>query len=181
MKSIKNAFYLSIIALISIACGACEGGTSGPEGPSSFETVVASGGSFEAFSPSADSTTLDSSVVAQGNEEWICVSKEYDFVEAGEQYFNFNPSSEIIWPGNLLQGNSITESNPNPIVVDRGAGCVTIDLVNGSKGTQQCMEVVSQGNIIQALNSIIDQNNGILPAQFTYTFEEVQSQQQMAF
>ncbi|MEO1214795.1 MAG: thiol-activated cytolysin family protein [Bacteroidota bacterium] len=181
MNLFKNVLYISFIGLISIVWGACEGGEPGPGGPQSFETVVASGGSFEAFTTSADSSTLDSSVVMQGNEDWICITKEYDFVKAGEQYFNFNPSSEIIWPGNLLQGNSITESNPNPIVVDRGAGCVTIDLVNGSKGTQQCMDTVSQGNIIQALNRIIDQNNGILPAQFTYTFEEVQSQEQMAF
>ncbi|MEM8889143.1 MAG: thiol-activated cytolysin family protein, partial [Bacteroidota bacterium] len=181
MTILKNAIYLSIVALFAIACSACEGGEPGPGGPQSFETVVASGGRFEPFSTSADSSTLDSSVVMQGNEEWICVTKEYDFVEAGEQYFNFNPSSEIIWPGNILQGRSITESNPDQIVVDRGAGCVTIDLVNGSQGTQQCMDVVSQGNIISALNSIIDQNNGIVPAQFTYTFEEVQSQQQMAF
>ncbi|MEL6252171.1 MAG: thiol-activated cytolysin family protein [Bacteroidota bacterium] len=181
MTNLKNAFYLSIIALFAIACSACEGGEPGPGGPQSFETIVASGGTFEPFSTSSDSTTLDSSVVMQGNEEWICVTKEYDFVESGEQYFNFNPSSEIIWPGNILQGKSITESNPDQIVVDRGAGCVTIDLVNGSQGTQQCMDVVSQGNIIAALNSIIDQNNGIVPAQFTYTFEEVQSQQQMAF
>ncbi|MEM7372439.1 MAG: thiol-activated cytolysin family protein [Bacteroidota bacterium] len=146
-----------------------------------FDQIIAQGGQFESFAEKSDSTIVDSTLSDQHGEEWLCVSKEYDFVNGAEEYFNFNPSSEIIWPGNLLQGNSITESTPNPIVIDRGPGCVTIDLVNGSTGTQKCVDKVSQGNIIEALNEIIDANNGILPAQFSYNFEEIQSQQQMAF
>lgn len=160
----------------------CKETPEGPDpNPTTFAEVIATGGSFETFTEVADSTVLDSAVSETNGERWSCVTKEYDFVSGAEQYFNFNPSSEIIWPGNLLQGNSLTQATPNPIVVERGAGCVTIDLVNGSSGTQQCMDKVSNGNIIAGLNEIIGSNNGVVPAQFSYTFEEVQSQQQMAF
>ncbi len=178
MKSLGLLFLPLLLASLLISCGDRQGQ---PKPGNSFAEVIAHGGQLETFQPKNDVAVKDSGEVDQNGERWLCVTKEYDLVSSGEEYFNFNPSSEIIWPGNLLQGNSITESTPNPIVVERGGGCVTIDLVNGSKGTQKCMTKVSQGNIISGLNDIIEQNNGILPANFAYSFEEVQSQQEMAF
>lgn len=177
----NSRIFLTLTFLFFVLLFACKETPEPPAPSDTFAEVIAEGGEFESVTEVADSTVLDSAVDETNGERWICVTKEYDLVSGGESYFNFNPSSEIIWPGNLLQGNSITESTPNPIVLERGEGCVTIDLVNGSSGTQQCMDKVSNGNIIAGLNEIIDQNNGILPAQFTYTFEEVQSQEQMAF
>ena len=178
MKSFSN---LSFLLLLLFALFSCNNNPDNPGPGASFAEVINAGGAFETFEAKSDSTVLDSSESEVNGERWVCVTKEYDLVSGGESYFNFNPSSEIIWPGNLLQGNSLTESTPNPIVLDRGPGCVTIDLVNGSGNTQKCMDRVSNGNIIESLNEIIDNNNGILPAQFTYTAQEVQSQQEMAF
>lgn len=174
-------FFLFILSLFILAACTSPIEDIPPLQDTDFDAVIAVGGEFESVVEQVDSTITDSSLTQQDGEEWLCITKEYDLVSGAEEYFNFNPSSELIWPGNLIQGNSISESSPNPIVVDRGPGCVTIDLVNGSQGTQKCMDKVSQGNIIASLNEIIDQNNGILAAQFSYTFEEVQSQQEMAF
>jgi thiol-activated cytolysin len=173
--------FFSLSLLLMVLSTSCKKPIEGPGPGGTFAEVISNGGQFETFETQQNIATKDSSEYEQNGERWLCVTKTYDLVESGEEYFNFNPSSEIIWPGNLLQGNSITEPTPNPIVVKRGAGCVTIDLVNGSTGTQNCMDKVTQGNIISGLNEIIDQNNGVLPANFAYSFEEVQSQQEMAF
>ena len=151
-KMMKFSIPPVLLLLMTLSALSCKKEVQSPPipGGTSFEAVIANGGEFESFSPKSDSTLLDSTIVEENGVRWACVTKEYDFVSGGDEYFNFNPSSEIIWPGNLLQGNSITEATPNPIVVERGAGCVTIDLVNGSSGTQKCMDKVSNGNIIQS-------------------------------
>ncbi|MEM6348862.1 MAG: thiol-activated cytolysin family protein [Bacteroidota bacterium] len=178
-------FYILLVLLLLAACKGndpCDepGGLCDQE--VDFSEVIASGGTFESFNTKADSTVLDSSVTVQPNgDKYFCISKDYDFVNSGEEYFSFNPNAEIIYPGSLLQGNSISNPTPNPIVADRGAGCFTINLINGSQGTRACVDEMKEGKIVLALNEILDNNNGILPAKFSYEYSEVQSAQEMAF
>ena len=114
-------------------------------------------------------------------ETWICSSKTIDRVDAAGTYATFDPNSNVIWPGSLLQGNSITQATPNPIVVERAGGTVSINVINGSNNPAYTVDEVSKSEMTIAQNQIIQSNNGVVPANFTYTFEDVYSREQMAF
>ncbi|MEL6651176.1 MAG: thiol-activated cytolysin family protein [Bacteroidota bacterium] len=184
MKPI-SPFYILLILLSLFACKGTDpcDDPNNPCGPEEdFLSVIAEGGAFEDFNTRTDSSVVDSSLTTQANgERFLCITKDYDFVSSAEKYFSFNPNPEIIFPGSLLQGASITNPTPDPIVLDRGPGCLTINVVNGSQGTRACVDEMSEGKIVEALNQILDNNNGVLPAQFSYDFTEVQSSQEMAF
>ena len=112
---------------------------------------------------------------------FVCQEIEVDAQGAVGDYRSFNPNSNVIWPGNLLQGNSLTKATPESIDVKRAGGTFTIDLVNGSQGTNRTVPEVTQAEVISAINEIIDDNLGVLAADFTYTERQVRSRQEMAF
>ena len=115
-----------------------------------------------------DSTLLERDFDFANN--WICETIEVDATQVRGDYRTFDPNSEIIWPGNLLQGASITKATPDPIVVERAGGTFTINLINGSDSetTQASVDKVNQSNVVSALNEIIAANSGAIPANWPH-------------
>ncbi len=153
----------------------------GCEGPEcTIEGVVREAGAPETITEVQDSTFLEEEIDFSGNYE--CKNFEVDITQARGDYRTFDPNSEIIWPGNLLQGNSISNATPNPIVVERAGGEFTINLINGSSSlnTSAKVDEVDQTRVVGALNDILGSNNGLIPANFTYEKYEVQSQEELA-
>ena len=111
---------------------------------------------------------------------FVCDTVEVDATGASGDYRTFDPNSDVIWPGNILQGATISQGTPEVVDVERAGGTFTIDLVNGSGATQVSVADVTQGNVIQAINDIIMANTGVLPANFNYTFREVRSREELA-
>ena len=111
---------------------------------------------------------------------FVCQEVEVSAQGAPGDYRTFNPNSNVVWPGNLLQGKTLTKSTPESIDVKRAAGVFTIDLVNGSTGTKKEVPEVTQAEVIGAINEIISVNTGVLAANFSYTAREVRSKQEMA-
>jgi thiol-activated cytolysin len=152
-----------------------------PSTPDTFEGVIKSGGEFE---PVVEKNEVLDSTETQdiiNGEPWICTSKTIDRVDAAGTYATFDPNSNVIWPGSLIQGNSITQATPNPIVVERAGGTVSINVINGSSNPAYTVNSVTKSAMTTAQNQIIQDNNGVIPANFTYTMEDVYSRQQMAF
>jgi len=154
-----------------------------PSGPdlNTFSGVIKSGGGFE---PVVEKNEVLDSTESQeiiNGEVWVCTSKTIDRVDAAGVYATFDPNSNVIWPGSLIQGNSITKATPNPIVVERAGGTVSINVINGSNNPAYTVPSVTKSSMTTAQNKIIQDNNGVVPANFTYTFEQVYSREQMAF
>ncbi|MCB2221513.1 MAG: thiol-activated cytolysin family protein [Bacteroidetes bacterium] len=152
-----------------------------PSTPDTFEGVIKSGGEFEPVVEKNE--VLDSTETQEiiNGEPWVCTSKTVDRVDAAGTYATFDPNSNVIWPGSLIQGNSITQATPNPIVVERAGGTVSINVINGSSNPAYTVNSVTKSAMTTAQNQIIQDNNGVVPANFTYTMEDVYSRQQMAF
>jgi thiol-activated cytolysin len=146
-----------------------------------FDGVIKSGGGFEPVEEKNDviDSTYSQNII--DGEVWTCQSKTIDRVDAAEKYATFDPGANVIWPGSLLQGNSITKATPNPIVVTRAPGTISINVVNGSNNPAYSVTAVTQSNIAIAQNQIIQDNNGVVPANFNFSFEDVYSREQMAF
>ncbi len=146
-----------------------------PSGPdlNTFSGVIKSGGGFE---PVVEKNEVLDSTESQeiiNGEVWVCTSKTIDRVDAAGVYATFDPNSNVIWPGSLIQGNSITKATPNPIVVERAGGTVSINVINGSNNPAYTVPSVTKSSMTTAQNKIIQDNNGVVPANFTYTFEQV--------
>jgi thiol-activated cytolysin len=176
MKTLlKNLLLLALFVGLTFSC------SKDKEGAMTFESVIKSGGTFEPVVEKNEviNTTEEEEII--NGEVWVCTSETIDRVDAAGAYATFDPNSNVIWPGSLLQGNSITKATPNPIVVDRAGGTVSINVINGSSNPSYTVPSVTKSAITTAQNQIIQDNNGVIPANFSYTFEDVYSREQMAF
>jgi len=90
-----------------------------------------------------------------------------------------DPNTQVIFPGNLLQGNTLNNATPSGIPVERGPGTVVITLVNGASSASRELDVVGLSNVYDAMNEIIADNPGDLPARTTYSMERITSRQQL--
>lgn len=164
---------------LTIGCVAC-GGDSGSPDATSFDAVVASGGTFETVTPKNE--ILDERTVLEtvGNEDFFCTTTRYSVVEAPGAFPQFDPNADIIFPGNLLQGATLGRATPDPIPVRRGGGRVVMTILNGSPAVARDIPEVALGSILQAQNDIIATASNTIPARFTFTMEEVRSDEEFA-
>ena len=66
------------------------------------------------------------------NYRYKCTTKKLSVLDGNGKFPLFNPNAEVIWPGNLLQGNSLDNNTPSTINVDRAGGTVSYNLINGN-------------------------------------------------
>jgi hypothetical protein len=170
-------------ATLALLCLAACGGDDSPTGPDldTFDAVVDHGGTYEKVEPSEEIETVSAAeeMLPDGTIQ-MCTTERHSIVDAPQDYATFDPNAEVIFPGNLLQGATLGGATPDPIVVDRAPGTITINLVNGSEVVSADVPEVLYSTVIQAMNDIIADNSGVLPAAFTYSMAEVQSREQMA-
>ncbi|UCF19055.1 MAG: thiol-activated cytolysin family protein [Gemmatimonadota bacterium] len=160
------------------------------QGPSTFEEVFASGGDFaevEESSEVIDSTTTTEVRPSEENpevqENWLCTTRTVDLTRAPEEYPLFDPNSEIIFPGNLIQGKSLQQATPDPIPVRRGPGTIVLTLMIGMpQGVSRTVPEVTLGSVYDAANDILLQsvNDTLIPARFSFTMDRVHSEEQLA-
>jgi hypothetical protein len=172
-----------VLALFLAACGQDDGGTGPilPPGDAEFQAVLDTGGDMPNATASTDTTVTDEGEeTREDGTRWLCRTKTVSLFDNPETYVTFDPNSDVVYPGSLVQGGSIANATPDPVVVERAGGTISIDLLNGSNGVFVEVDEMSMGKIRQAMNDIIDQNTGIGAARFSYDFYEVQSRQQLA-
>lgn len=167
---------LTFAMLALAACG-------DPALDQAYRDVLAEGGDFEQPENKREETIH--SAKAQPNpddpeERWVCIDKTVGIEKAPDAYATFDPNSDVIYPGSLLQGSSLSQATPEPVAVDRAGGTVTIDLVNGSSNVSVPVEEVTYGSIQTAMNEILASNNGQGAARFVLETTEVQSKEELA-
>jgi hypothetical protein len=116
---------------------------------------------------------------------WTCTVQQYTLADDPETFVTLDPNAAVIWPGSLLQGGSLASGSPEPVAVKRGGGTIVMNLVNSGTGvTAKSYQVdvpeITQGNVIDAQNQILSNNVGKTPAAFDFTYERVESEEQMA-
>lgn len=171
--------YGALIAIVSMmyGCGSDDVPTS--TSPGSYDEVVKSGGGFD---PVEESSEVTETTVADvvGDETFFCTTKHYSITEAPDDFVLFNPNADIIWPGNLLQGASLSKNTPSPIPVRRGPGTVVMTILNGSPAVSRNLDEVNLASISNAMNSIISTASDTLPSRFQFSAEQVYSWEHMA-
>lgn len=116
-----------------------------------------------------------------GGETFVCTVKTYSLTKVPEKFVALNPNADVLWPGSLVQGRSISGGVLDPIPVKRAPGSITLTLASGSKRAfSERMEAPSLSAATAAVNRILSDFEGATPAQFSYSFSSVYNMEQLA-
>ncbi len=149
-----------------------------------FTDVVDLGGPVD--DPPAPSEEALNSLLAdeeQDGEPWRCTTTTYKvgYNTGGQSGFpQFNPNASVIYPGSLLQGKSLNKATPDVIAVERAGGTISIDILDGSQVSSFEVAKVTKSSITDASNAIIAASTGTIPANMEFSYEKIQSKEQMA-
>ena len=177
----KKLLIASILGLMWIACN--KGDTATPD-YNSFDEVIDAGGAVE-DPPSPNEEVTDTSLAdeEQDGELWRCTTETYKvgYNAGGQNGFpQFNPNASVIYPGSLLQGKSLNKATPDVIAVERAGGTISIDILDGSQQSSFQVDKVTKSSITDASNAIIAASTGAIPANMEFSYEKIQSKEQMA-
>ena len=169
--------------LLTAILMACEESIPGPAPSENFDAIIAEGGSFESVSKSEKVLDSSESYHVEDGEEYLCTTETLKVEEAagGNSGFPlFNPNSSVVYPGSLLQGNSLNQATPNIIAVKRSGGTISTDVFDGSIAPSFEVDEVKISSITEAANSIIRNSSGVVPANFEFSYDLIQSKREMA-
>jgi hypothetical protein len=176
-----------LVALTAVPYMGCHKDATGPGASNtSLGGVIAQGSTMVPVVDKAPKVTLDTSYTSkQGPDSalFACTVRTVTLDQGNSDFALFNPQASVVYPGSLLQGVSLQNATPDVIPVGRAGGYVSIDLLNGTTKARFYADTVSKSAIAQALNNIIASNDSgaIVPSNFSFDYEEVQSEQQLAF
>ena len=182
---------LLMAAFITITSCSDNGTSTNPDREMTFEEVIQSGREFEQIPQTRTTDTLavsepvaeDRQVDENGSTEsqrWICTTKTLSVLDGNGQFPLFNTNADVIYPGSLLQGKTLANATPSPIVVERAGGTISYDLTNGNLASTFSVDRVSKSSIQNAMNNIIANSGEEVPANFQLDIQEVQSESQLA-
>ena len=129
MKTSIQSLILTALSILLIAT-ACK-----KEEITTVEGLIDNAGGFGAVENSTEVIDSETTAVEIDGAVWECVTETQSVMQGGggsEGFPLFNPNAGIIYPGNLLQGNSLHLATPRTITVDRAGGSVSTDVVDGN-------------------------------------------------
>jgi len=149
-------------------------------GDRNFDAVLDATGGFEEVKEVYVEEKEEPALDRINGQDYYCTKTHYDINHMPDDYPLHNPNAGAIWPGNLVQGKSLPDANPQSVVVARGGGDITMTILNGSSDVSIHVDEVTLGNVMQAQNDIIAAAANTVPAVFTFKSEEVTSKDQLA-
>jgi thiol-activated cytolysin len=90
-----------------------------------------------------------------------------------------DPTTDVIFPGAMINGESIPTGEYIPIIADRSPINISVSLQNVSGSPYRTVENPSLSSVRAAIHDIFKTDvNGKTPAQISFTMEEVHSEEQ---
>ena len=148
-----------------------------------FQDVLDDAGGFETPTTSEEITVTNTFTEVIDGQNWSCTTEQHSVDAAGggtEGFPMFSPNSNVIYPGNLLQGNSLTQGTPNIIPVERAGGTFSTDVLDGNIDASASVDAVTKSAVTSAINTIVAGSSGVVPANFFLKVKNVQSREQLA-
>jgi thiol-activated cytolysin len=179
-------FGVLLVLLFFTACGKDDSSIA-DSGELTFDEILKSGYVFESFPESRTTKDVGESTTANrddegvsGTERFSCTTKTVSVLDGNGEFPLFNTSADVIYPGSLLQGKTLSAATPKPIVVERAGGTISTNLNTGQEGSSFTVDNVSKSSIQDAVNGIIDRGTGVVPADFQIDIIQIESESQMA-
>ncbi|MGH1433115.1 MAG: thiol-activated cytolysin family protein [Lewinella sp.] len=181
-NALKYFFTLLITTAIVVGCNKMEEEPI-PNPDSSFQAVLNAAGEMADPTVSSESEILSQEEVLVGNTQFTCTTKKLEISAAGggdSGFPLFSPNAGVIYPGAMLQGNSLQNGNPDLIALERGSGTISTDVYDGNIQSSFEVETIAKGSVTNAINNIIAGSTGIVPANFNVKVRNIQSREQFA-
>lgn len=177
----RNRFFLLFIPMLYVLLftNACKKEDAGV----TFDAVVENGGDMSPAKSTEEISGEEEFTDVINGEVWNCTTRTYSALAPGggdDGFPLFNPNASVIYPGSLLQGNSLKKATPDVIAVNRAGGTISYDLVNGNISSFFEVENVAKSSIQNAMNQIIAASPPDLPANFVFNYTQVQSERALA-
>ena len=156
-----------------------------------FDAVIGQGGEFEEIPQSRIEETLEEGeeypedyTTETGSEtatnRFICKSRTVSVTDGTGEFQTLGGVATEIYPGALLQGNTINNVKPQAIPLKRAGGSISYNLNDGNLKASQDLDEMSESQVRQAMNNIISGSSGVVPSNFVLTYENVFSEEQLA-
>ncbi|MEM6964670.1 MAG: thiol-activated cytolysin family protein [Bacteroidota bacterium] len=174
---------LSISILLLVFNTSCKKEDVTTNDPQTFQEVIDNAGAMPDPTESETSETLGTTTEMIDGQNWTCTTEQQSIETVGggnEGFPLFSPNSDVIYPGNLLQGNSLNLGTPKIIAVERAGGTISTDVLDGNIEPERYVEAIKKSSVITAINQIIDGSTGVLPANFYMKVKNIQSREQLA-
>lgn len=176
---------LTLVLALAYGCGSDDGpGVTDPDVPDvpeeqSLAQILSDAGSFEDIQEVIEEGEPEEFETTSESTDYFCTRRRVSLTRGFSDYPQFDPNSQVVFPGNLLQGNTLDFATPSGIPVERGPGTIVITLVNGASSASRDLDQVGLGSVFDAMNEIIADNPGDLPARTTYSMERITSEEQL--
>ena len=127
-------------------------------------------------------TSHDSTETGPGGELLLCHETTYDIARAFNDYPQFDPNAEVIWPGNVLQGGSLASATPEPIptVLERGPGNIVINNVTGAEISSCAVDPTTYAAVQTCANRIIRSQPESFPARGSINVSRAKVRRELA-
>jgi thiol-activated cytolysin len=127
--------------------------------------------------PAEQAAQLDSTATEQDPEYNYTI--DYYTAAAGyDEQIALNPQTDIIYPGALIKGESILDGSYVPITADRKSITISTSL-QGAEIVSVMVEDPKLSNVREAVNSLMNQEYDVPPANLGFTVESIYSHEQM--
>ncbi|WP_413995254.1 thiol-activated cytolysin family protein [Maribacter sp. 2307ULW6-5] len=113
-------------------------------------------------------------------ERFICTHRTVNVLDGNGEFPLFDTNADVIFPGNLLQGKTLQNATPAPIVVKRAGGTISYNLNNGNLNSSFDVVEVKKSTIQDGMNNIIASSGDVVPANFDLEIVQIESESQLA-
>ncbi len=118
-------------------------------------------------------------------QSWETTREYYSALNHPDKYVLYNVNADVLWPGNLIQGDSIETGALNPIPIsgaNRTPLTIFMSIVTGSGGAiSETIDDPSGSTVFQSMNNIVSQHYGETASAFNLEISEVHNLNQVTF
>ena len=182
MKNLTSKTLIAFSLLFFLTTG-CKKEKIGDIDNTTFRAVIDNGGGFPEPTESTQVTSSETYSEEVDGENWTCTTETVSVQDGagGNGGFPlFSPNSNVIYPGNMLQGNSLNQGTPDIIAIERAGGKISTDVVDGNIQSTFEVNSVTKSEVTDAINNIIAGSSGVVPANFSLVIKNIQSREQFA-
>lgn len=116
------------------------------------------------------------------NTKTYCECTKYKASEAFSEVLLMDPTSDVIYPGSILEGNSVAEGSYRQIVLERGPLTISTDFPNIVGEVVRTVEKPSLSSLTQTMKEMMYDSgvDGATPAACSFEIKEIVSEEQLA-
>ncbi|MDR0436980.1 MAG: thiol-activated cytolysin family protein [Bacteroidales bacterium] len=179
----KSFIYIAIIAIFTVTFVGCKKDKVPTSVPSDVVSLISNAGVLPEPPPAFEERI---EIIEEGTE-FRCGTTRVSASENPDNFFMFNPLASVIWPGNLVQGNSIHTGVPTsiPITSKRQPGTISLAVVSPDGGFNapsfRTVERMQFSQVNQAMNDILAGFTGNAPAMYNVQISFVNSASHLNF